>query len=291
LELDFLEEPEALLAAPSSSASASARRGTVSSGSASGSSSRGGGAAPPAKVAKSRSSSASSSDKQRDRRSTGSAAGTQTPSRSPKAPSAQGTAQKKAPAPRKSTAEAEPAAINHKLAKAPTTPSSGSKAAASRTGTGKTPSKTPSSARGAESGAEDGSRQRTKAEASRKAWDVGDTIFAKVATWYQPDECPFPNPNSWYCKGSIVSKTARTVVVKFPCFDAEYNRPLSYVDVSGLMKIYHAVHCLTSKLLVIHIPFTPANSLFYEQNFTIPDLPKNGKIVTKADINKYDPNS
>jgi hypothetical protein len=151
-----------------------------------------------------------------------------------------------------SSFQEEPFVINHKLVvKVPPTPSS-SEAAASRTG-GKTPSKSPSKTPTGSKGAEGRGGSTAKSETPRRAWSVGDTIFAKVATWYQPDECPFPNTNSWFCKGSIVSRTARTVVVKFPCFDAEYNRPLSYVDVSSPCYADALPYMLAYSCIYIHI--------------------------------------
>ena len=63
-------------------------------------------------------------------------------------------------------------------------------------------------------------------------WNVGDTVYVSVLTWYNYGMCPFPDGNRSYCEGHIIAKANNKYTLRVPCFEEEYVKPLSYMQVT-----------------------------------------------------------
>jgi hypothetical protein len=64
-------------------------------------------------------------------------------------------------------------------------------------------------------------------------WEVGDTFYVNVATWYSEGLCPYPDPEKWFCEGRITryrSKDKR-YFVNFPCLGETYKKTITYLEV------------------------------------------------------------
>ncbi len=64
---------------------------------------------------------------------------------------------------------------------------------------------------------------------AQPSWEVGDTVYVSVLTWYNYGMCPFPDSNRSYCEGRVIAKSNNKYTLRFPCFEEEYVKPLSYM--------------------------------------------------------------
>lgn len=93
-----------------------------------------------------------------------------------------------------------------------------------------------------------GGKNPVKKKEDMQTWEVGDTIYVDIATWYSQGMCPFPANEKWFCRGIVTRVYKRAYDLVFPCFDdTPIKKGVRYMTVGSV--IMYALSFLVRKKL------------------------------------------